>query len=235
FAALGCLAIPFPELLGNGKDVVQRSFGGALPITLLLPLLILRPLATGACLGTGAPGGLFTPTMTLGALVGAALGWLWGLVWPTAGLPGAYALMGSAAVLAAATQGPISAIALAVELTHHLDTSIVPVLTAVSGATIVARHFEVRSIYSGRIHSGRHAGETGNRASHDEGGFETISAAAPYAAVLRAVLRTGNDATPIYVLDENEETLGTLARAKVMQPDESVMPLEIATAADFIG
>ncbi|MBV8400734.1 MAG: hypothetical protein JOZ17_18645, partial [Acetobacteraceae bacterium] len=98
-----------------------------------------------------------------------------------------------------------------------------------------ARHFEVQSIYSGRIHSGRRTGETGNRASHDEGGFETISAAAPYAAVLRAVLRTGKDVTPIYVLDENEETLGTLARAKVMRPDESVMPLEIATAADFIG
>jgi hypothetical protein len=60
FAVLGALAIPFPQLLGNGKDVVQQVFIAPGGIGLLLALVVLKPLVTAACLGSGAPGGLFT-------------------------------------------------------------------------------------------------------------------------------------------------------------------------------
>jgi chloride channel protein, CIC family len=150
FAALGAVSIAFPQLLGNGKDVVQRVLDNHLDIAVIAALLVLKPLATAACLGTGAPGGLFTPTLTLGVLFGALLGHGWSVIWPGAA-PGSFAIIGGAAVLAASMQGPLAAIVLMLELTHHADGLMVPVLLAVAEATIVARLFGAPSIYSARL------------------------------------------------------------------------------------
>lgn len=150
FAALGALSIAYPQLLGNGKDVVQRVFDDHLGLAVIAVLLILKPLATAACLGTGAPGGLFTPTLSLGVLFGALLGHGWAAIWPGAA-PGSYAVIGGAAVLAASMQGPLAAVVLTLELTHHADALMVPVLLAVAEATIVARLFGAPSIYSARL------------------------------------------------------------------------------------
>jgi CIC family chloride channel protein len=58
--ALGLVSIWFPQLLGNGKDVSELIFLDKVPFATLLALLLLKPLATFLCLGSGAPGGLFT-------------------------------------------------------------------------------------------------------------------------------------------------------------------------------
>jgi H+/Cl- antiporter ClcA len=150
FTALGALSIAYPQLLGNGKDVVQRAFSNHLDVAVIAAILVLKPLATAACLGTGAPGGLFTPTLTLGVLFGALLGHGWAAIWPGAA-PGSYAVIGGAAVLAASMQGPLAAVVLVLELTRHADALMVPVLLAVAEATIVARLFGAPSIYSARL------------------------------------------------------------------------------------
>ncbi len=150
FAALGALAIQYPQLLGNGKPVVQLTFDAQLAAGLLAVLLVLKPLVTAACLGSGAPGGLFTPTLAIGVLFGGLLGRAWTELWPGAPLA-TYAIIGGAAVLAAAMQGPLAAIVLLLELTHHADGLMVPVLLAVAGATIVARIAGTPSIYSARL------------------------------------------------------------------------------------
>jgi H+/Cl- antiporter ClcA len=107
-------------------------------------------LATFLCLGSGAPGGLFTPSLTLGALLGGVLGHAWSWVWP--GVPaGEFALVGAAAVLAATTQGPISAVVLMMELTGRDRSFIVPLLVGVATATLVSRTIERRSIYDARL------------------------------------------------------------------------------------
>ena len=71
---LGAASIPFPQLLGNGRDVAELAFTGQLSPLLLGSLLLLRPLATVFCLGSGAPGGLFTPSLAIGAVLGGLLG-----------------------------------------------------------------------------------------------------------------------------------------------------------------
>jgi CIC family chloride channel protein len=146
FAALGFSAIRFPELLGNGKNVVQLAFDARLGPALLLWLLVLRPLATIACLRAGAPGGLFTPTMTYGALVGAACGEGWSFLWPGADKRSC-ALIGAGAVLAAATQAPISSVAFTLELTYNSNTLMVPLLVGVVAATFTYQRFEKRTSY----------------------------------------------------------------------------------------
>ena len=83
-------------------------------------------------------------------LLGGLLGKGWSELWPGAPL-GTYAIIGGAAVLAAAMQGPLAAIVLLLELTHRADALMVPVLLAVVGATVVARILGAPSIYSARL------------------------------------------------------------------------------------
>ncbi len=150
--ALGVISIAYPELLGNGMDTVQLAILGQLAVGLLAALLILKPLVTAACLGSGAPGGLFTPTLTYGVVFGALLGHAWTLLWP--GSPeGSFALIGGGAVLAASMQGPLAAIVLIIELAHNSTSLIVPLVIATAGATVVARLIGAPSIYSARLGS----------------------------------------------------------------------------------
>ena len=106
---LGTVSIWFPQLLGNGRDVAQLAVTGQVAPLLLMTLLVLKPAATILCLGSGAPGGLFTPSLALGALLGGALGYVWTFVWP-GDPPGLFAVLGAGAILAATTQGPISTV-----------------------------------------------------------------------------------------------------------------------------
>ena len=148
--SLGLISIPFPQLLGNGKDIAQLAFAGQIAPGLLLILLLLKPAMTAMCLVSGAPGGLFTPSLALGALLGGTLGQAWTLLWPDT-QPALFAVVGAGAVLAATTQGPISAIVLIMELTGSDRSFIAPMLLAVITATLIARTIEPRSIYDARL------------------------------------------------------------------------------------
>ncbi len=147
---LGAVSIQFPQLLGNGKEVSQLAITGAVAPVLLLALLFLKPAATVLCMRCGAPGGLFTPSLTVGAMLGGVLGHAWSWFWPGVP-PGLCALLGAAAVIAATTQGPISAVVLMMELTGRERSFILPMLIAVGTATLVARSIESRSIYDARL------------------------------------------------------------------------------------
>jgi CIC family chloride channel protein len=150
FVVLGALSIVYPELLGNGQDLAQALFLHPLAPIALAALFLLRPLATVASAASGAPGGLFTPSLAAGALIGSALGWLWLSVHP-GGEIGLYALLGAGAMLAATTQGPISSLVLMMELTGQARAFALPMLTAIIVATATARLIERRSIYEARL------------------------------------------------------------------------------------
>jgi CIC family chloride channel protein len=150
FTALGVVSLQYPQLLGNGKGVVQVEALGGLSLGVLCVLLVLKPLATAACLGSGSPGGLFTPTLTVGVLLAGVLGSAWTHLWPGARL-GSYAIIGGGAFLAAAMQGPLSGLVLVLELTRNFDALMVPTLVAVIEATVIARKLGAPSIYSARM------------------------------------------------------------------------------------
>jgi CIC family chloride channel protein len=147
---LGLAAIWFPQVLGNGKDLAQLAFSGSFPPGFLLALLFLKPLATVLCLGSGAPGGLFTPSLSIGSALGGFLGWMWSFLWP-GGPPGLFALLGAGAVLAATTQGPISTVVLLIEMTGRDRSFVLPLLLVVGIATLTARSVDSRSVYDARL------------------------------------------------------------------------------------
>ncbi len=237
FAALAVVSIWFPQLLGNGKDPAELGFNGALAIPLLLALTALKPLLTAACLGSGAPGGLFTPSVMFGATLGGSLGRFWALIWPGAA-PGSYALIGAAAVLAASMQAPITAIVLMLELTDNMVPMMVPVLFAVAGASITARRLDRRSVYTGRLHVGRIAAGAGSPAVCPHYGHllapevETISVAANYPEVLERLVREG--LRPLYVIDEKAHLAGRIDAADAGHPGALPPVLSTAAAADLM-
>jgi chloride channel protein, CIC family len=147
---LGVVSIWFPQLLGNGKDVSLLTFTNQVGPGLMLLLLFLKPAATALCMRTGVPGGLFTPSLTIGALLGGVLGHAWSWLWPGVP-PGLFAVLGAGAVLAATTQGPISAVVLMMELTGRDRSFILPLLLAAGTATLVARNIDPRSIYDAKL------------------------------------------------------------------------------------
>ena len=150
FGILGLIGFAYPQLYGNGKDMAHDAFVGAGSFSLMLALFILKPLVTSLCLGSGATGGLFTPTLSTGAVFGGAFGIAWNLLWP--GSPsGAYAMVAAAAMLGAAMQAPLASLALVLELTHSGFQIMVPMLAATVTATVVARYIDGYSIYSARL------------------------------------------------------------------------------------
>jgi chloride channel protein, CIC family len=166
FLILGLLSLQYPQLLGNGRGIVQLAIVGSISLGLMVMLLILKPLVTAACIASGAPGGLFTPTFAVGALLAGVGGALWTHVWHGS-LPASYALIGGGAFLAAAMQGPLSGVVIVLELTRHLDQLMVPTVVAVVEATVLSRRLGAASIYSARLKSGEAmaASPTANAAS----------------------------------------------------------------------
>jgi H+/Cl- antiporter ClcA len=148
---LGAISVKFPQVLGNGRDLSEVLFmGGITSSALLLLLLILKPAATVMCLGSGTPGGLFTPSLTFGALLEGMLGYVGLRI--GSGVPlGLSAVLGAGALLAATTQGPISSVVLMMELTGRDRSFMAPLLLTVIAATLVSRMIEPRSIYDARL------------------------------------------------------------------------------------
>ncbi|PFH29981.1 chloride channel protein [Burkholderia sp. JKS000303] len=138
FAVIGVLAMRFPQLLGNGKGPASLGFDGSLTIGLAAALLVLKVLVEAGSLRAGAEGGLLTPGLANGALLGVVLGGLWSLVWPGASIGGC-ALIGATAFLAASMQMPITAVVLLLEFTHANHDSLVPMLLAVAGSLVAYR------------------------------------------------------------------------------------------------
>ncbi|MET3805103.1 H+/Cl- antiporter ClcA [Nakamurella sp. UYEF19] len=137
FAGLGAVAIAYPALLGNGKGPAQLALDGSTSLLLLATLILLKPIATAACLASGANGGLLTPALAIGALLGALAGGGFSMLWP--GTPvAAFAMIGAAAVLAAAQRAPLCAIVLVLEFTQTGLTLLLPLGIAVGGAMLVA-------------------------------------------------------------------------------------------------
>lgn len=134
FTAVGLLAVPFPAILGNGQSLGSLAFIGSAPIAILAVLAILKLVATTVTIGSGAAGGTLTPSLAIGAALGATLGGLWMLFWPGSSV-GAFALVCAAAFLGAVLRGPLTALVLVLEFTGQGPALMLPMILAIAGAS----------------------------------------------------------------------------------------------------
>ncbi len=145
---VGGLAVWVPEVCGNGDSVVSAILNGQLVWQSMLLVLVCKWAATAASFGSGAPGGVFTPTLFMGATLGYLFGYGVHEVWPLgAADPQAFALVGMGALLAAASHAPVMAIIMLFEMTLSYDI-IMPLMVCSVVAYYTARGIENQSLYS---------------------------------------------------------------------------------------
>jgi CIC family chloride channel protein len=144
---VGAIAIGLPYVYGNGYETTKAIVDGSYGVRFLGLLLAAKLIATAATVGSGGAGGVFTPTLLLGAALGAATGDLAHAVAPAhTAPPGAYALVGMAALLAATTHAPLLAAVFVFEVTR--DYAIVlPLLFTGFVAASFAKALRPKSIY----------------------------------------------------------------------------------------
>lgn len=146
--AVGAIAIFLPEVTGNGYEAINLVLGGQVTVGLTLVLILAKAVATTASVSSGSPGGVFTPSLFIGAALGGTLGHALTLAAsPGAiGAVGGYALVGMAALTAATTHAPVLGAVMVFELSG--DYAIVlPLLIATAMATLVSRRIRPNSIY----------------------------------------------------------------------------------------
>jgi CIC family chloride channel protein len=144
---VGLLSLLFPEVWGNGYSVVQSLLSAPPGVLLVGAILICKLLAVLASSGSGAPGGVFTPTLFVGAALGSVIGQLCA-TWPELGsaVPLLMALTGMATLLAATTHAPIMAALMVFEMTGEY-TLLPGILLACVIATTVSRGLRSVSVY----------------------------------------------------------------------------------------
>ncbi|HEV3267959.1 MAG TPA: chloride channel protein [Acidimicrobiales bacterium] len=150
FVVVGVLGLWYPQLFGNGKGMAHNAFLGLGGVGLLFALFALKPLVTALTLGSGAAGGLFTPFLATGAVLGGFLGALWTHLWPGSPL-GAFAVVGAAAMISATMQAPLAGLVLVLELTRGGFALMIPMIAATVVATLIVRQVDGYSIYTARL------------------------------------------------------------------------------------
>ncbi|MCY2961198.1 MAG: ClcB-like voltage-gated chloride channel protein [Planctomycetota bacterium] len=150
---VGLLSLKVPDVWGNGDSAVSAILSTNLVWTALLTLLAFKLLATAATVGSGAVGGVFTPTLLVGGIMGGLFGIPVHEAFPlVTAEPNAYALVGMGAMLAATTLAPLTAIVILFEMTLDYDI-VLPLMLACVTAYTAARAFGGRSIYAGALPS----------------------------------------------------------------------------------
>ncbi len=148
---VGLIGIYFPEVFGYTYQGVDASLYSRDSFMILAALLLLKPIATSVTLGSGGSGGTLAPSLFIGAMAGGAFGSIVNLIAPAiAAPPGAYALVGMAAVTGSVVQAPLAAAILVFEMTDKYET-ILPILLAVVAATVISKKYMNGSIYTIRL------------------------------------------------------------------------------------
>lgn len=144
--AVGFLALISTDILGNGYEVIVKIIDGHYMLAGLVGLLVLKTLATTLSVGSNAVGGLFTPSLLIGALLGVALAQIGVVLHLPVGNTLLYAAVGMAAVLAAVSQAPLMAMLMVLEMT--LNSSLLfPIMIASVLASMVVYRLQSTSTY----------------------------------------------------------------------------------------
>lgn len=145
---IGLIGLYNPYLFGVGYDGVEQVLLGKIGLIALISLLVFKIMATSLTLGSGGSGGIFAPSLFMGAMFGGIFGDLANRLLPGIVAPsGAYALVGMAAVFSASARAPITAIIILFEMTRDYAI-ILPLMLAVVVSTLVAHRLSPDSIYS---------------------------------------------------------------------------------------
>ncbi|NIO03889.1 MAG: CBS domain-containing protein [Proteobacteria bacterium] len=148
---IGCLALFFPHILGVGYESITLALLGKLSWFLLLALVLVKIAATSLTIGSGGSGGIFAPSLFIGAMMGGIYGLVVHNLFPSVtASSGAYSLVGMGAIVAGTTHAPITAILILFELTDDYRI-ILPLMLACIISTVTASQLKRESIYTMKL------------------------------------------------------------------------------------
>jgi chloride channel protein, CIC family len=149
--ALGLLLLALPQMYGVGYPVMYKALAGDYVLWFLLVLAAGKMLACSLTLGIGGSGGVFAPSLFVGATSGMAFGITADhLLGPGAGQPALYAAVAMGAVFASAARAPLTSVASVVEMTGDYALTL-PVMLAVAIATATSRALSYGTIYTTKL------------------------------------------------------------------------------------
>ena len=167
---VGLIALGFPQVMGVGYDATDLALKGEFTLAILVALVIFKTLATAISLGGGFGGGVFTPSIMIGAMLGGAYGLIITGIFPNLNIdPGAFTVIGMGGLAAAVLGAPVSTTLIIFELTDDYPLTIA-VMVSVVISSLIAKQFVGGSFFKWQL----------ERSGYDlEGGFE--------AALLRGI------------------------------------------------
>jgi CIC family chloride channel protein len=239
--AVGIIALFFPQVYGVGYESINDALWGRDVRWLLGVLVFAKIVATSMTLGSGGSGGVFAPSLFVGAMLGSLVGAQANLIWPdlTAGA-GAYALVGMGAVVAGTTHAPISAILIIFELTNDYRI-IAPLMLSCILSVLLSTYLKKESIYTMKlvrrglnIFEGRDInilrGITVKEVLNTE--VEKIPGNYSFTDLVRCLIRSHHH--EYFVVRENDELIGTISIQELKQflRDEDTLS-GIVIAADM--
>lgn len=145
---IGLIGIFYPQIFGVGYDTIELALYGKIAFWLVFILVFIKIFATSITIGSGGSGGVFAPSLFIGAMLGESYGKLTQLFFPEYGIPsGACALVGMGSVFAGASHAPISAILIMFEMTGNYKIILPLMITCIISISVV-RRFTKESIYT---------------------------------------------------------------------------------------
>lgn len=243
---IGLIGLYSLDLLGVGYGGVEKALAGEMALATLGIMCVLKVVATSVTIGSGGSGGVFAPSLFLGAMLGGAFGELANRLFPTIAAPsGAYAVVGMAAVFGGAARAPITAIIILFEMTRDYNI-ILPLMLSVVIAILVARGLNRETIYTTKVlRSGVDLGRyedvdlmrsitVGEAMTHD---FPTVPATMPVGELVTKLSKSRHHGFP--VVDGDGKLFGVVTLAdveKVMTGEEDNRTVaDIATKAPLVA
>jgi CIC family chloride channel protein len=221
---VGVMAIAFPQVLGVGYEATDDALSGLYPLWLLLALVVAKTAATAISLGSGFGGGVFSPSLFIGAMVGGAFGVIVTSIFPELSSgPGAYAIIGMGAMAGAVLGAPISTVLMIFELTSDYAATIA-VMIATAIASLITQQAQGRSFFTWQllrrgvvVRGGQEIGLLRAIRARDvmESGFETVLSETPI-AVVRARLQAAAHGE-LFVVDSAGRLTGVIAYSDMQE------------------
>lgn len=236
------LLITDRAVLGSGLHLIEEAIAEDVNFSLQIlgGLLVLKLLATSFTLGSGNSGGVFAPSLFMGAVLGGIVGTVANMLWPEVVVhPGAYALVGMAAVFSGAARAPITAVLIVFEMSGDYQL-ILPLMLATVLSTLLAELLFKDSIYTLkltlkgiRLDRGRDEDILQGVSVEDVMVKNplTIQASAPVSELLDLLTRTHHHGLP--VLDAQNQLWGIVTVADLDLIQDGTVDIETLTVADI--
>jgi len=244
---IGLMGLWYLELLGTGYGsgpghmAIPSALVGEVAIGSLALLVVLKIVATSVTVGSGGSGGVFAPSLFIGAMLGGAFGEVMNQLFPGAVAPsGAYATVGMAAVFAGGARAPMTAVLILFELTRDYSI-ILPLMTAVVTATVLSRTLMSESIYSLKL---RRRGIVLTESRHGpvlsglpvatamQRDVPFVPADTPASELVTMLSGNGHARAAVLVVDENTTLQGIVTSTDVQRLFAEARDLDELTALD---